>query len=393
MNIISRMYDNRISAESIIIEIKYKEYLKFATEIIKNNELQRKKVNSSKTVYSLLKDDLKQGCIIPPIVLAISDGEYERDWDDTKVLSFIEENLKRLLILDGLQRTYTLIRAQDELIKEDNKENIENFGNRLLRLEIYLGINKFGILYRMLTLNTGQTPMSVRHQIEILYKDFNETKIEGVELIPEVDKKPTDKLGVYNFRDIIEGFNSYIERNELPLDKVDILQNIKSLEKLSFENQKEDLFKEFVQTYNKLVIKFDELTEKKEVTQELLGEYEINSTPFGKNVIKIFNRSQALTGFGAAVGKLKDFKLISSIRELEEIFNEFKINDEDKVNWMYQLLKKLDKIKDGSKKIGNSQRMFFQYFFRELFNKESDSYLDLELAVENGYNKYYSQVS
>ena len=62
------------------------------------------------------------------------------------------------------------------------------------------------------------------------------------------------------------------------------------------------------------------------------------------------------------------------------------------VSWMLELLQRLDKIKSSSKKIGNAQRMLFQYFFRELFNSESDSYLNLQKAVENGYNKYYSQV-
>lgn len=66
---------------------------------------------------------------------------------------------------------------------------------------------------------------------------------------------------------------------------------------------------------------------------------------------------------------------------------------EDNTNeWFLEMLVKFDKIKQTSKKIGNGQRMFIQYFFRELFNKESDSYLNLYAAVNNGYQKYYSQV-
>lgn len=56
-----------------------------------------------------------------------------------------------------------------------------------LRLEVYVNINKFGVLYRMLTLNTGQTPMSVRHQIEMLYSDMLDKEINGVKLITEVE--------------------------------------------------------------------------------------------------------------------------------------------------------------------------------------------------------------
>ena len=56
-------------------------------------------------------------------------------------------------------------------------------------------------------------------------------------------------------------------------------------------------------------------------------------------------------------------------------------------------IEKLNEIKTSAKKIGNAQRMYFHYFFRELLNGDSDSYMDLTAAVENGYRKYYSQVS
>ncbi|MEG1131303.1 MAG: hypothetical protein RSD77_03220 [Romboutsia sp.] len=392
MNIISRIYDNRINSENVFIEIKCKDYLSFSQKIIDNNELQRKRVKSSKTVYSLLKDDLKEGCIIPPIVLAISDKDYKKTWTDSEVLEFIQSNIENLLILDGLQRTYTILLAEAELIKDNQTDKLDRFYNQTLRLEVYLGINKFGILYRMLTLNTGQTPMSIRHQIEILYKDIMNKPIEGIKLISETDDESPDDLSTYNFRDIIEGFNSYLERNELPLGKSDILQNIKSLEKLSFEDQQEDLFEQFTKVYNGLVVSLDKLTESETINSEKSDEYELDSIPFGKNVIKIFNKSQALTGFGAAIGKLKDFGLINNITDLEELYPKIKF-DEEENDWMYSILKNLDSIKTHSKKIGNSQRMYFQYFFRELFNKESDSYLNLDLAVENGYKKYYSQVS
>ncbi|WP_338880347.1 hypothetical protein [Clostridium perfringens] len=389
MKIISRIDDKKISSTNIFIEIEYKEYLSFSKKIIHNNDLQRKRVKSSKTVYSLLKDDLKDGCIIPPIVLAISDAGYSKEWSNEDVEKFINRNIEKLLILDGLQRTYTLIDAEKELKQEKDIEKIADFEKRILRLELYVGINKFGILYRMLTLNTGQTPMSLRHQIEILYKNFADEPIEGVQIITETDNARLGDVGVYNFKDVIEGFNSYLERNELPLEKVDVLQNIKSLEKLSIENNKKDLFKDFIEIYNKLVIKLDNESNNMQVNSEVIIYEKIDSTPFGKDVVKIFNKSQALTGFGAAIGKLKDFKLINDIYEIEKSIDCIKGNGEQ---WVYSLLKNLDKIKNEAKKIGNSQRMYFQYFFRELLNKESDSYLKLEDAVENSYIKYRSQV-
>ena len=141
----------------------------------------------------------------------------------------------------------------------------------------------------------------------------------------------------------------------------------------------------------KLFSAMQEITENYIITDDDLREYEISDSPFGKKASKIFSTSQALTGFGAAIGKMKDLRIITSINNVSNMVIDLK-DKNNGYNWMMELLKKLDLIKSSSKKIGNAQRMFFQYFFRELLNSESDSYLNLEEAVQNGYKKYYSQV-
>lgn len=161
---------------------------------------------------------------------------------------------------------------------------------------------------------------------------------------------------------------------------------------MSEENVSEDLFKEFLETYIKIFTVLREITGNHIVTEDDLHEYQIGESPFGKKASKIFSSSQALTGFGAAVGKMKDLEIIKSLVSIVEMLEKLKEKNEGYV-WMMDMLLKLDVIKSSSKKIGNAQRMFFQYFFRELFNSESDSYLNLDIAVENGYKKYYSQVS
>ncbi len=392
MKIMSKIYDQRINSRNVYVESSFGEYLKFAKKIIHNNELQRKRVKTSKTIYSLLKSDLQQGCIMPPLVLALTEigvMNFENP-DEEKLLAYIIENSENVLILDGLQRTYTLIDADEEMkLKGENK--YEQFLNNKLRLEIYVEINKFGILYRMLTLNTGQTPMSARHQLEMLYSNMLGTEIDGVKLITDKEGKADPDENEFIFKNAIEGFNSYMNRNELPLDRQDILDNVKVLEHMAGENISEDLFKEFLETYIKIFTTLRKITENHVITEEDLQEYQIGESPFGKKASKIFSSSQALTGFGAAVGKMKDLKLIKSLTDIVGMLEKLEENNEG-YTWMMEMLVKLDTIKSSSKKIGNAQRMFFQYFFRELFNTESDSYLSLEDAVQNGYKKYYSQV-
>lgn len=393
MKVMSIIYDERINSWNLYIETTFGEYLKFAPDIITNNDLQRKRVKTSKSVYSLLKNDLKSGCVMPPLVLAITG---EKVIDPSKGKEEIADDISNtvlkcsnnVLILDGLQRTYTLIDAATEL-EQEGKDKLNNFLNYQLRLEIYIEINKFGVLYRMLTLNTGQTPMAARHQLEMLYRDLLNTNVEGIKLITDVEGKADPEDNEFVFKNVIDGFNSYMNRSELPLDRQDILDNIQMLENMSNEDVTNDIFKEFLQVYVKVFNRLCEISGTYILTEEDQNVYEISNSPFGRKVSKVFSMSQAMTGFGAALGKMKDNGIIQTIDEIEEDLKDLHANNND---WFLELLVKFDKIKESSKKIGNAQRMFMQYFFRELFNKYGDSYLDLMKAVKNGYQKYYSQV-
>ncbi len=388
MKIISDLTDSRINAKNYLIEIEIKEYLALAKKILTLNEYQRKRVKSSYTIYSLLKEDLKKGCLIPPIVLA-SGKENVSGAGITK--EKLEEELKEgnFLILDGLQRTYTLLDLEKDLIASKDNELLESINKRKLRIEIYYGINRLGILYRMLTLNTGQTPVSLRHQIEILYLDYLHVDFGEIKLLRETDDETPTEPGEYRFKDVVEGFNSYLERNEFPLDRFDLLENIKGLEKLSKENQQKDLFKEYIETFHKFIVKVSDLASNWEYTDD--KEIKITGMPFGTNTHKIFGKSQVMTGFGSAVGKVIDFQLLENIEQVNRIIDSVTLEKVD--DTFKSLLEKLDEIKNTSKKIGNAQRMFFHYFFRELFNKESDSYLKIDLAVETGFRKYLSQTA
>ena len=397
MVVLSTELDKRINSYNLYAETTFGEYLEFANDIIKNNDFQRKRVNASKTIYSLLKSDLKKGCVIPPLVLAITDNN-KIDVNKSEKLSQSIENVikntpQNVLILDGLQRTYTLIDAYNEILEEYNgtPEKINEFREFKVRLEIYVNINKFGVLYRMLTLNTGQTPMSARHQLEILYHDKLDTNFDGIKLITEVQGSANPNKDEFIFKNVIEGFNSYMNRSELPVDRQDLLDNVEMLENLSSENIKKDLFEIFLALYTKFFKKLRDKNGDYVLTEADRQNYEISNTPFGNNVSKVFSSSQAMTGFGAALGKMKDLEVIKDFYDVEESISKIS-DDKSDIKWFLELLKRFDDIKTNSKKIGNAQRMFMHYFFRELFNKDSDSYLNLMESVKNGYKKYCSQV-
>ncbi len=388
MRIVSKITDKRINSSNLLIELKIEEYLSFANELIDNNELQRKRVKTSKTVYSLLKNDLIIGCVMPPIVLAIIDEDIESDSINDDNIESILNNKENVLILDGLQRTYTLFDALRDVAIEDKERFLKN----MMRIELYAGINKFGILYRMLTLNTGQTPMSTRHQLEMLYNNLLGQDIRGVTLISDSQGKADPDENQFIFKNAIEGFNSYMSRDELPMDRLDILENIKMLDNISEEEVSQDLFREFVELYIKFFNKVREITENHEFTADELANIDIEGTAFGKSASKVFSTSQAMTGFGAAIGKMKDWKILTDFSEVERLIDGLSDKNQG-CEWLEKLLKHMDEIKNTSKKIGNAQRMYFMYFYRDLFNSDCDAYLNLAMAVDSGYSKYNSQVN
>lgn len=385
MEIINRIIDNRISATNLLIKTTLGEYNDLASTILKENPFQRKRVKTAGTVYSLLKSDLREGIVLPPIVLGLSLNQADiTQKPDIELTQTIEKYKNKLLILDGLQRTYTIRDLLVELAEKNDPE-LEKVKRYPLRIEVYVGINKLGILYRMLTLNTGQTPMSSRHQIEIIYSDYIETGIDAIKLLKQVDEKSPSKQGEYKFRDIIDGFTSYLERDYLTIERTDILDNIKSLEKLATENQNKDLFVQFIKSYNSLASKFHQISnnwtyDSRDTNKKLGG------APFAKNTVGIFNKSQVMTGFGSAVGKLVDLDAIRNFEEIDELI--VRIKSSDVADDLNNLIGKLDDLRSVAVKIGNDQRLFFHYFFREIFDSKSDAFLDIGEAIKQAYSQY-----
>ena len=77
----SAIYDKKIQSYNIIMELSLIEYYEFIKSSMLDNEFQRNKVRSSKTIYALLKQDLITGCVIPPIVLAKQFGLSKENYN------------------------------------------------------------------------------------------------------------------------------------------------------------------------------------------------------------------------------------------------------------------------------------------------------------------------
>ena len=371
-----------------MLQMTIGEYYSLVSDSLNDNEYQRKRVRNASSIYNLLKQDLKQGCIMPPIVLAYTDTIK----NPQNILAELKEEKSHLKILDGLQRSYTIKEIFEEY--NQNSKGIE-VGSPLenpIRVEVYTGIRKLGVLYRMLTLNTGQTQMTTRHQIEIIYSDYkNNCDVEGVRLLSEVDSETPSTLGEYKFRDVVDGFTSYLQKDYLTLDRMDILDNIKNLERLSEEDMNVDLFNGFIGSYHHFVCKLNELYPYEKESEVLKYELDLIAAPYATSYIKLFNKSQSLTGFGNAIASLRDLGLLENINSLNSKIDS--INGATAEMGFNNLILNLDKVRSYAKKIGNDQRLYFHHFFKKLFDTNEASYLDVNDSATRAFSEYQRVVS
>jgi hypothetical protein len=237
----------------------------------------------------------------------------------------------------------------------------------------------------MLTLNTGQTPMSVRHQVEIMYQDYLDVPFDGITLIREADARRARQPSCYNFKDVIEGLNAYLDRSETPIDRGDILENISSLENLAKENDQRDVFKDFLVTWNKFISKIVSFDLKYSYDDDTgYGNEDTSQEPkaWGATGQQIFKRAQAISGFGAAVGLLRDEdpSITFTTLDIESL-----IVGADSEEFMSEFNDLISTLNSRAKRIGNAQRLFFRQFFKMLFWTDSGTYLNLYRSAKEAF--------
>ena len=113
---------------------------------------------------------------------------------------------------------------------------------------------------------------------------------------------------------------------------------------------------------------------------------------WGKSAKSIVKKQQALAGVGAAAGKLKDSGDVAGFSDITAAISRLEFDDEDVQDFLLDFNKAMKWIAENAKKIGNGQRMYFQYYFRELLNPTGDGYLKLSPSIDLALQKYKSQV-
>lgn len=405
----SWLFDKKVQGVNVSIDISIGEYWEVAQHVIKKNELQRAKVSSRGKPYQLLQRDLIDGCVMPPIILALSQdkgavvsSEIDRIRNGVidvaakqAITQAIQDSFQShdVLILDGLQRTYTLRECIAAVGAAGSSDHV-NFLAKSIRLEIYVGLNKTGILYRMLTLNTGQTPMSFRHQIEMLYRDHLDPAQlpNGIVVLREAQEKRARGAAKYKFSEVVDMYYAFSTGRAESIDRQTLVNQLGELDFLEgYDGANSDL-QTLLVTYNIFIRHIEGKCADWEFDLEALRANipdAVVERPFGSNIASIFERVQAMTAFGAEAKRLFKQGRIQNFAELELQIKrcDFQADAHESLNLLVLML---DDIAKKSTKIGPAQRDFFRFAFRALLNEDSDAYEDLSACWSAGQTKFES---
>jgi hypothetical protein len=292
LKIIGKTKDLRTNTNVLYAEILANDYIKLVGKDFDKFEIQRKRVEPKK--YSRLKSDFKEGALLPGITLAVELSSVEKYFSLIETGNFqeIEKLLnanEEIYILDGLQRTYIINDLLNEgfVFKEDQK----------MLLEIWFEKEINHLIYRLIVLNSGQKPMSMRHQVELLFMTLKNNlmnDIDGLELYLEKDGQIRSKPKKFAFDRIVNAYYSFLTKSP-ETDRDNLV--VKKLSEDDILSSTETELNENYSSFKKYLLKYCELD------SEIYRVYQ-NSEEYS-NYKNWLSEENTMKAFFAAVSKFK----------------------------------------------------------------------------------------
>lgn len=339
MEIYSIDKDKVIKAYFLTGRITYQYALDNLIGLIDKLDIQRRFQNES--FYKRLEIDLQEGCITPAITIAfIKPVNLSTVPTIEEIQADIVADIKHAFVLDGIQRLNTLKRVAS---KEGNTLDKDNF----LYLNVIVCPSRDNLLYRMVTLNNGQKPMTARHQIEILAESIYDFSSYSFNIFTEKENTSKSEKG-YKKADILNAYISFLS-NSTNLDNKKIIED--KLDELVARKIIESKITDESVDFSKILLLIDRMT----VSDQLY-----NWLKNGNNLI------------GFCVGLRSAFEAVNSLAngELELAFETFE--------------KAFKNINVSTIKLSRERRRLASFFISkigELIEKDSDE-LTLLLAEQ-----------
>jgi len=208
IRILGKTTDQRTATRVVYTQMSVDDYLDLVGEHFDEFAIQRRRERHRG--YDRLRKDVVDGALLPTITLAYDPAKV-RDlqllFDKGDDAGLVTRLLKgeHVKILDGLQRTFILadLRSSKHAFKRDQN----------LLVEFWLEEDPQNLIYRIIVLNAGQKPMSMRHQLEILFATFKtqlESEIPGLELLLERESTRRKRAGKYAFDKVVVAYHAFL---------------------------------------------------------------------------------------------------------------------------------------------------------------------------------------
>lgn len=368
------LYDQRGNCTSFMLKVKFPDYHALIDCAYRNRggiEGQRGALKSSTAIRirKRMVDDIVRGTVLPPVVIgaAIGDTDFSdfMEMDDEQMIGWLTHNAEELSLIDGMQRTTSMIEAS----------KMGDLSNYEIRLEFWLAKSVNNLIYRMLVLNSGQVPWDVRRQLETVFGSvLKQIKVDNpdIEIFGIDEGRRRRNAKQYQSDNILELYLAFGSRKE----KIDI---------------KERLSDEFVR------LDFLDLTSSDESIQQfsealsLMGKLDAcfcrvpqaeNKERF-QNGIDIFSSQPACVGFIVSTailmlgrpGSTQDKEILlkrwknhkKTLIVLIEKMEQMQLDELSSFLSLPMLSEKLNSKKSG--KVGDFEREFFKVAFTALYEE------------------------
>lgn len=334
--------DAVINSKVLIAKSTYQSALREVYPLINKLGIQRNILN--KTFYTRLENDIVNGCIMPPLTLAIVE-EIKTDMSSFDISDFdtwINNNIRHAFVLDGIQRLNILKKASENL-------DFPNQFNQTIYFNIVICDSMNELLYRMITLNNGQKAMSVKHQIEILTQNL--LHIEKLKINIQTEKERSKNITKNSFSqsDITLAYLAFLT-NSINVDNQKIIDSKMDEILVNKVVENEAIYSklEFFDIANNIIVKFSE------------DEY----------CFKWFNNTNNIIGFFVGIGK--SYEVVKN--ENIDTFKNNLINFENSFKDL-----NISKIK-----VGSLRRKLVSYFFEHYNDLKNVNSLSLsEVFLDN----------
>lgn len=212
MKIYDTDFDLVINGVVAIGSISYKESIEKLVPLISKTDFQRKL--QDKRFYEKLERDIEKGCVMPPITLAYVNDTINVNSSIKDISEYFNENHQKSFVLDGIQRLNTLSR-----VAENKKLDLD----KKLYVNIVFSDSVDKLLYRMITLNNGQKPMTPRHQVEMMMANVFDFDALGIEIQSEKERAEKVKINSFSKSDIVQAYLAYMANTPM-VDNKKIIQ-------------------------------------------------------------------------------------------------------------------------------------------------------------------------